>query len=195
MTNKIPKFETTRLFLREVLLSDATNYQKHFAHWEIIKNLRHTVPYPYPKEGAREYIQSVLSQPGIWIWGIFLKENKHELIGAISLYRTGMPGNRGFWLAQEHWGKGLMTEAICPVLDYAFMKLGFEKMILDNAVKNKASRRIKEKTNCRYLYTRDQKFANPEWTKGEIWELTKENWLKFRCSSDFLHTRNKKDSQ
>ena len=73
-----------------------------------------------------------------------------------------------------------MTEAVRPVLDYAFEELGFDKLIFDNAVENTASRRVKEKTHCRFIGTKPQKFLNPKFTKSEIWELTKKSWLEFR---------------
>jgi hypothetical protein len=62
--------------------------------------------------------------PGIgtsrWSWGLFLKENLTEVIGCIELWRPGTPENRGFWLARQLWGRGLMSEAVQPVLGFAF---------------------------------------------------------------------------
>ena len=177
----VPEFETERLFLRGLRLSDAESYEKSFARWEIVQNLRAATPWPYPKGGARDYIEKTVlpnQGRGSWSWGIFLKENRQKVIGCISLWREGRPGNRGFWLAKEHWGKGLMTEANIPVLDYAFGELGFKKLIFDNAPQNQASRRIKEKTGCRYIGRRPQKFLNPEFSESEIWELSKEGWLR-----------------
>lgn len=72
-----------------------------------------------------------------------------------------------------------MTEAVQPVLDYAFNGLGFNKFIFENAVQNKASRRIKEKTGCRYIKRVPKKAINPEYKEAEVWELTKTDWLKF----------------
>ena len=114
-----------------------------------------------------------------WDWSIFLKENPKECIGCIGLWRKGRPENRGFWLARKHWRKGLMTEAVQATLSYAFNELGFKKLVFANAVQNTASRRIKEKTGCRYIKTIPRKFVDPECRESEIWELTKEDWLKF----------------
>lgn len=82
-----------------------------------------------------------------------------ELIGAIELRRKGEPDNRGFWLAKKHWGRGIMTEAVIPVLEYAFNELGFEKLIFSNAVGNKRSHRIKEKTGATNQAPLSQKFG------------------------------------
>ena len=72
-----------------------------------------------------------------------------------------------------------MTEAVKPIMDYAFEQLGFEKLYFINAVGNKASRRVKEKSGATYIETRPAKFVSPQFTQTELWELTKENWNRF----------------
>lgn len=76
-----------------------------------------------------------------------------------------------------------MTEAITPVVDYAFKQLGFERLVFSNAVGNTRSRRVKEKTGARLIDVRPAKFVNPVFTQHEIWELTKAEWLEFRKGS------------
>ncbi len=122
----------------------------------------------------------VLPRQGVdrWCFGIFLKTNPDELIGCVDLWREPVPENRGFWLGKEHWGNGYMTEAVAPITEYAFTKLGFEKLYFTNAVGNQASRRVKEKSGATYLETRAAKFVDPKFTQTELWELTKENWEK-----------------
>ncbi len=112
-----------------------------------------------------------------WLWVLFLKENKNEVIGCVDLWRDGKPEHRGFWLAKKHWGKGLMTEAVTPVIDFSFDQLDFKKLIFSNAVGNNRSKKIKEKTGATFIKTEPAKFVSPNYTERELWELTKENWL------------------
>jgi hypothetical protein len=42
------------------------------------------------------------------------------------------------------------------------------------------SRRIKEKTGAQLIGHREIKFVDPLFTESEIWELSRENWLKFK---------------
>ena len=167
---EVPKFETKRLLLKKLELSMAKDYQKRFAHWNILQYLSHA-PWPYPKDGAREWIKNTVipkQGKGFWFWGIFLKENPEKLIGCIHLQREGNPSNRGFWLAHEHWGKGFMSEAVLPILNFAFSTLKFKKLVFAHAVQNKASRRIKEKTGGRLIGVRKQKFNHPKFQESEI---------------------------
>jgi RimJ/RimL family protein N-acetyltransferase len=86
----------------------------------------------------------------------------------------------GFWLAKQHWGKGLMSEAVWPVTDYAFDCLGFDQLIFSNALGNRRSRRIKEKMGATFLRTEPAAFVDPEFTEHELWQLTKDDWLRMR---------------
>jgi RimJ/RimL family protein N-acetyltransferase len=181
----IPTFETERLFLRAVTEEDAPDWQKNFADYEVVRNLSAQVPWPYPEDGVISFLKNVIlpEQGKIrWVWGIFLKENPQELIGVVDLWRNGKPENRGFWLARKHWKKGLMTEAVNPVIDYAFDELGFSELIFSNALGNIGSRRVKEKTGAKLLRVQPAKHVDPALTENEIWELKKEDWFRFKKS-------------
>jgi [ribosomal protein S5]-alanine N-acetyltransferase len=179
----VPTFHTARLILRPLQSTDAERYEKYFADYEIIGQLAARVPWPYPKGGVLHYFLSeVFPEQGddYWMWGIFLKETPNEVIGGLNLWRPGTPENRGFWLAKPFWGKGLMTEAVAPVMDFAFNELGFEKLVFSNALGNVRSRRVKERTGARLTGTRPGKFVNPAYTEAETWELDKTEWEQFR---------------
>lgn len=175
----IPAFETKRLLLKGVQLSDAPSYEKYFVDYYVIQHLSAAVPWPYPKDGVKQYLETlIIPQQGKdrWAWGIFLKEKPEELIGCVDLWREARPENRGFWLGKQFWGKGYMTEAVEPIMDYAFYHLNFDKMILSNAVGNLRSRRVKEKSGAKFIGTKPTKFVHPDYTETELWEITKEAW-------------------
>lgn len=178
----VPRFETKRLILREISMDDAGSYQKNFAEWEIIRQLAPVVPWPYPENGAREFIEKVIipnQGRDRWWWGLFVKSNPKEIIGVVDFYRKRCPDNRGFWLARKHWGQGLMAEALQPLITYSFNQLGFDKLIFSNALGNEQSRKIKEKTGAKFLRTEPAKFVDPSYTHRELWEMDREDWLKF----------------
>lgn len=177
----MPEFKTERLLLKPVTLKDVEAYQRHFSDYEIIRFLGKGVPWPYPENGVKDYLSNMIfpyQGSSKWAWGLFKKELSNELIGVVALWKEGNPGNRWFWLSREHQGKGLMTEAIKPVMDYAFKDLGFKSLLFSSAVGNEKSRRIKEKTGARFIRTEPMEFVDPEFKEHEIWELTAEEWLK-----------------
>ena len=179
----IPQFETDRLILKAVTLDDAPAYEKHFIDYEVIRYLSSTVPWPYPQKGIIDFINNyIIPNQGKdhWIWGIFLKMNSSELIGVVDLWRDGQPENRGFWLGRKFWGQGIMTEAVEPVTTYAFVELGFEALVLANALGNVRSRRVKEKAGARFLRVEPAKYVDPQFTEQEIWVLEKSAWLQLQ---------------
>ncbi|MEK7690780.1 MAG: GNAT family protein [Bdellovibrionota bacterium] len=105
-----------------------------------------------------------------------LKEGLNELIGVIEILELQGLENRGFWLARNHWGKGLMSEAVIPVTNFAFHQIGFHKLQFGNAVGNVRSRRIKEKSHARRIGTQPFEFVDPTFTQIELWEITKDEW-------------------
>lgn len=175
----VPQFETERLILREVLEKDIPSYKKNFIDYDVIRWLSSAIPWPYPENGVEEFFKNIIypnQGKDSWVWGIFLKEDSSELIGLVHLWRKGKPENRGFWLAKKHWNRGIMSESVKPVLNYAFSALGFEKLIFANALGNTASKRIKEKTGCKLIEIREGNFVDKALKKQEIWELKKEDW-------------------
>jgi ribosomal-protein-alanine N-acetyltransferase len=179
----LPTFETSRLILKEVTDVDIPAYERHFVDYEVIRTLSAVVPWPYPQDGVGNFLKTLVfpfQGVSVWMWGLFLKKNPSELIGAVDFRKSGRPENRGFWLAQKFWTQGLMTEAVTPLMDYAFDSLGFEKMTFANAVGNPASRRVKEKTGARFVGIRSGKFVDPNLTESEYWEITREEWRRAR---------------
>ncbi|MFO7539871.1 MAG: GNAT family N-acetyltransferase [Chloroflexota bacterium] len=181
----IPTFTTKRLSLRPVNKADIPAYTRYFVDYEVIRHLSAAVPWPYPENGVADYILNrLLPQQGHdrWAWAITLQPNPAKLIGLVDLWRPGTPENRGFWLGRPFWGQGIMTEAVTPVVDYAFDQLGFEKLVFSNARGNIASRRVKEKTGARFIGIQPAAFVDPQYTERELWELTKEMWHEYRAT-------------
>lgn len=179
----IPTFITERLILRTVEDADIPAYKKYFIDYDVIRHLTASIPWPYPENGVEEYLTNhVRPFLGVdkWLWGISFKKAPNKMIGAIELWRQGSPEHRGFWLGKPFWGQGYMTEAVQPINDYAFDHLGFEVLRFSNAVGNYRSRRVKEKTGAKLLYTKPKKFVSSEYTEHEIWELTKEEWKRHK---------------
>jgi RimJ/RimL family protein N-acetyltransferase len=135
----IPTFQTRRLILTPLELTDAPAIQRLFPHWEVVRYLDSRVPWPYPDDGALTYVRDQ-ALPAIaagreWHWMIRITEGPAQCIGSISLY--DQPGNnRGFWLAPQWQGKGYMREACEAINAYWFEALERPVMRVPKAVGN-----------------------------------------------------------
>jgi RimJ/RimL family protein N-acetyltransferase len=178
-----PTLKTQRLVLRPVRLSDAPAIQRHFNNWNIIKNLSKGVPWPYPADGAEQFLKKDalprIAKGTSLIWTINLKEAPDEAVGLVDYHGEGERGNRGNWLAQHLQGQGLMTEAIAAVQDYLFFQHGVERMTVLNAKANFASAAVQKKTGCRLIGMTKLAHHSGE-TDTEEWEVTKESWAAAR---------------
>jgi RimJ/RimL family protein N-acetyltransferase len=183
--------ETPRLVLRPLAAGDHVAVQKYFPQWDIVKYLTKQVPWPYPADGARQFIEQAalpaMAQGDQWLWALTLKEavgeaGQDEAVGIIHLRRHSKEGNRGFWLALPHHGRGLMSEAVAAVNDCTFGILGFDKILIRNAKENIGSRRVKEKTGAVLLRTEPTDDYHGGYAESEVWELTRDNWQKTKTA-------------
>ena len=181
-----PPLETERLILRPIAVEHAETLEKHFVNWNLVKNLNDKIPWPYPKGGVKEHIETdalprMKAGKGA-TWVLFLKESPKEPIGRLDLFyelKDERESHRGFWLAEPYWGKGYMSEAVYATNDYAFDVVGMKEMRFDNYADNVGSHRIKEKTGAKFIRAEEQKWRGED-REMEIWELTAENWRKFK---------------
>ena len=180
-----PTLETPRLLLRPLELADAAQAQLLFPQWEIVRYLNNKVPWPYPPDGALTYYRDV-ALPAVangrqWHWTLRLKGNPGQMIGSIGLIRSENE-NRGFWIAPQWQGRGLMSEACEVVTDYWFNTLKFPVLRAPKAVINGASRRISEKQGMRLVATEERDFVCGR-LPSEIWEITAEEWNERKIGS------------
>lgn len=173
-----PVLQTARLWLRPLKLADAEQAQLLFPQWDIVRLLAAGVPWPFPPDGVHQYYQHValpaMERGDEWHWTLRLKTAPEQLIGAISLIKTGVT-NRGFWLGKPWHGQGLMSEACDAVTDYWFSSLGFDKMRVVKAAANIASRRISEKQGMRLVETAEIAYVSGT-LPTEVWEMTTQEW-------------------
>lgn len=174
----VPSLETSRLILRPLELADAAQAQLLFPQWEIVRYLNNKVPWPYPADGVLTFYREV-SLPAMekgegWTWTIRLKSRPEQMIGQISL-STAENLNRGFWMAPQWQGQGLMTEACDAVTDYWFNVLKFPLLRVPKAIANGASRRISVKQGMRVIGTEERDYVSGR-LPTELWEITAEEW-------------------
>jgi RimJ/RimL family protein N-acetyltransferase len=177
---------TERLILRPLEIADAEQIQALFPHWEIVKFLMNRVPWPYPEDGALQFIRDTAvpqeERGEAWHWTLRLRTEPQRIIGVINLMKGDGP-NRGFWLAPPRQGQGLMSEAAAWVNDYWFDTLGFPVLRVAKAIANTASRRISEKQGMRMVGVEDRDYVSGR-LPSERWEITAEEWRAWKARAE-----------
>ena len=161
-------------------LCHAPAVQIHCSNWNIVKMIG-GVPWPYPADGAAAYIGRRLAEAEtreVYFWGIFLNAAPDVLIGAIEYrFYADEDENRGFWLGEDYWGQGIMTQAVALTQDFVFFELGKTKVIARSLTTNHASNAVKRKTGGRVIgESTDDYYDGPR--AEYIWEITPETWAR-----------------
>jgi RimJ/RimL family protein N-acetyltransferase len=174
----VPEGKTKRLLLRPLEIGDAAQIQELFPHWEIVRFLLKVVPWPYPKDGALQFVRDAalpaVERGEAWHWTLRLRSQPEQIIGCFSL-RRGDEENRGFWIGLKWQGQGLMSEACAWANDFWFETLGIPVLRVAKAVENVASRRISEKQGMRLVGVKEKEYVCGR-LPSEIWEMTAEEW-------------------
>jgi [ribosomal protein S5]-alanine N-acetyltransferase len=174
---------TPRLSLRPLQLVDAIQVQPLFARWEIVKQLNAKVPWPFPDDGVHTFYRDsalpAIARGEEFHWMLRLKEDPDQrIIGSITLKLNG-DKNRGFWIAREWQGQGLMTEAAAEVTRFWFEDLKQPVLRVIKARDNVASRAISLRQGMRIIAETEGDYVSGR-LPSERWEFTAEDWRKLR---------------
>ena len=134
--------------LRKWRAEDVEDVAHYANNKHIAANLRNAFPYPYKLEDAKAYISScvenneerqicraiIVDGHAVGSIGIFCGSDVYEKSGEL-----------GYWLAEEYWGQGIMTEAVKQICREAFEKFDIVRIYAEPFAYNAGSRKLLEK--------------------------------------------------
>jgi ribosomal-protein-alanine N-acetyltransferase len=141
---KFPEIRTKRLILRQPTMKDAGWYFQHFSSPEVVwgggepgpKDMRAA------RKQVREHLVDVYRKRRGFRWIITLK-GEGRPIGTLGYYKwaptAGYQAEMGYDLGVEHWGKGIMSEAMKAVIDFGFEKMELNRIEVFIMPRNKRS--------------------------------------------------------
>lgn len=139
--------------IRKWELSDAGNLAETLSNKKIQDNLRDGLPYPYTEQDGIDFISDMLSADENDTFAFAITVDG-KVIGSISVFRQGnihrQTAELGYYIAEEYWGKGIMTEAVKQICEYVFMKSDIIRIYAEPFAYNTASCRVLEKTGFQY---------------------------------------------
>ncbi|MFB6468157.1 GNAT family N-acetyltransferase [Cytobacillus sp. Hz8] len=148
-----PILETKRMILRQLDRRDAYSLYRYFSIEEVTKYYDLE---PFTTEQQAIDLIKRLSYEytlGEQIrWGIQWK-NSRDIIGTCGLHeieREHFKAEIGYELHPDYWGKGMMTEVIAKVLEYAFFTMGLNRVEAFYHPLNLASKKVLEKNGFQF---------------------------------------------
>lgn len=119
---------------------------RHANNRKVSINLRDRFPHPYTSQDARTWLDVVI---GIKPETNFAIAVGSEAVGGIGFTVQPDVGHRsaeiGYWLGEEFWGRGIATDALKAVTDYAFANFDICRLFAHVFEWNGASARVLEK--------------------------------------------------
>ena len=132
--------------LRKWQDSDKPNLIKHANNRKIAMYLRNGFTYPYTEKAADFFLNLVKENPDQPLFAITVAG---EAIGGVGLhpqkdiYRKN--AEIGYWISEEYWGKGIMTNAINEILEYSWNHLDIDRVVAIIFGTNVGSIKVAEK--------------------------------------------------
>jgi len=135
------------------------------------------IDYPYTEENAIErlnFVFQALKKENRYVFAIADTHN-NELIGEIGIHLDeGNKAEMGYWLSEDYWGKGLMTEAIGAALQFGFNEVGLNKIFATHFLENPASGKAMKKNGMiKEAELKDHYFYNGMYKSVVQYRLTK----------------------
>ena len=139
--------------IRKWKLTDAGYLAAAISNKKILDNLRDGLPYPYAEQDARDYISAMLSVDENETFAFAITVDGRA-VGSIGVFRQGnihrQTGELGYYIAEEYWGKGLMTEAVKQACQQVFAKRDIIRIYAEPFGYNAASCMVLEKVGFQY---------------------------------------------
>ena len=139
--------------IRKWELSDAADLATALSNRKIQDNLRDGLPYPYTEQDGIEFISAMLSADENETFA-FAVTADNKVVGSIGVFRQGnihrQTAELGYYIAEEYWGKGIMTEAVKHICEYVFEKSDIIRIYAEPFAYNAASCRVLEKAGFQY---------------------------------------------
>jgi len=163
--------------LRKWEMSDIDSMVKHADNYNIAKFLTNQFPHPYAREDGLDYISSIIGDNPPKAMAI---EINSEAVGSIGIFPQSdihcKNAEMGYWLSEQYWGKGIMTNAIKEMVKYGFENFDLDRIFARPFGSNRASQRVLEKAGFT-LEGRFEKvlFKNDEYMDELIYAIRK--WI------------------
>ena len=139
--------------IRKWRIEDAADLASALSNKKVQDNLRDGLPYPYREQDGKEFILAMLSADENYTFAFAITVNE-KVIGSIGAFRQtnihSKTAELGYYIAEEYWGKGIMTEAVKQLCSYVFSNSDIIRIYAEPFAYNIGSQRVLEKAGFQY---------------------------------------------
>lgn len=135
-----------KCILRKFSLKDAQSLVLQANNKNIADYLRDIFPHPYTTKDACFYIENIANDLHSLIMAIEVEGKAVGSIGILpktDVYRKS--AELGYWLGEQYWGRGIVTEAVKAITEYGFKNYNLHRIYAVVFENNAASMRVLEK--------------------------------------------------
>jgi RimJ/RimL family protein N-acetyltransferase len=130
---------------------DEESLVAHANNHNVWRNMRDRFPHPYTTDDAREWIRRIGEESPLTNFAIVVDG---EAAGGIGLVLNGdihrCSAEIGYWLGETFWGRGVMTEAVRALTQWAFDNFNLSRIYAGVLEWNPASMRVLEKAGYQF---------------------------------------------
>ena len=139
--------------IRKWTLSDAKDLACAISNPHVLDNLRDGIPYPYTEQDGKNFISHILAADEQENFSFAITVD-NRVVGSIGVSRQKNVHFRtaelGYYLSEDYWGKGIMTEAVRQICEYVFENSDILRIYAEPYAYNTASCRVLEKAGFQY---------------------------------------------
>ncbi len=143
------RLQLTTCVVRSWSAADVDSLTTHANNRNVSIHLRDRFPYPYTRDIAQSFIRSARERVPETAFAIAVAG---EAVGGIGFVLQEdierVSAEIGYWLAEPFWGRGIATEAVRAMTDFAIAQHALTRVYARVAEWNTASMRVLEK--CGY---------------------------------------------
>ena len=140
------ELKLARCTLRAWRVGDEASLARHANNRNVSRNLRDRFPFPYTAADAAEWISRVSTQEPVTAFAIVVDG---AAVGGAGIELGADVFRRsaevGYWLGEPFWGRGIATEVLRAVTEYAFAQFDICRLEAGVFDWNPASARVLEK--------------------------------------------------
>ena len=142
-----------KISIRKWKTTDAKALASALSNRKVMNNLRDGLPYPYTEKDALEYIHFITNSDANDTFAYAIDVDG-TAVGSIGAFRQGNIHSRtaelGYYLAEEYWGKGVMTAAVQQLCKKLFNETDILRVFAEPFAYNIGSRKVLEKAGFQF---------------------------------------------